>query len=1161
MLEDAEISQSLPDKLSGPSLDGNDRGAPAFEAQGLPDQAGGGTGEAQGRAWRWIGPAARTVIKTFLLAAVAAILYEVVKDLAFPHITLFQSQVITVVIVGLAACVGQFAARRSRTAHLLRTEGKFRLLFDSNPLPMWVWDRDTFRFLEVNDAAVARYGYSRDEFLQLRITDIRPPEDVASFKEYLAAPRPSLQDSGLWRHSLKDGRTIIVRIVSHLLEWGGHNAILVVAEDVTENELRENALRETREQFRTAFEQAPFGMCLTGLDGRFLQVNAALCRLLGYSQEELLAGAWQSLTHPDDQEISRETVRRLRTSTSAELEKRYIHKRGNAIWVHLKISAVKNGRGETSHYITHVEDITECRRAETALRESERRYRQLFERNMAGVLRSTPDGRILDCNEALAHMLGYASPDEVRALRSHDLHYSPGDRQRIIDRLRTEKFVRNLEVIMRHKDGRAIWAIVNVNLMDEGDGGPATVEGTLVDITEREQAEERVRLLMDFTAEAIYGVDIYGNCTFANPACLRMLRYESLQAVMGKNMHELVHHSRSDGGHNPAAHCRVFQAFQKGQGAHVDDEVLWRADGTSFPAEYWAYPVRSGGEVVGGVVTFLDISERKRAEEELIKAKEAAEAASEAKSQFLANMSHEIRTPMNGILGMSALALDTELSPEQRAYISMVKDSADSLLDVINRILDFSKIESGKLDVDAVEFHLRGTLGPILKTLALRAHQKGLELNCVVSPDVPEALVGDPGLLRQIIVNLVGNAIKFTEHGEVNLQVDREPDEEGVDSLHFKAQDTGIGIPAEQQARIFDAFTQADGSTTRTYGGTGLGLTISRHLVGMLGGRIWLESEPGEGSTFHFTTRFAAGKQPERVAQEVACLEGLPVLVVDDNFTNRCILEGLLSSWGMRPVLAEGAGPALSRLEQQLDTGSPFPVVLIDVHMPEMDGFALLEEIRRRTRQAGRAIMLLTAAKQHRDAARCRELGAAYLTKPAGESELLTAILQAVGGKPKSTEPFSPSMAPSLPQQQPGRLRILVAEDNKVNQLVVVRLLEREGHTVEVAGHGREALEKLQQAHFDLVLMDVQMPVMGGLDAAAAVREAENGTGRHVPIIALTAHAMRGDRERCLAAGMDGYLSKPIRAKELFEQMAALVACREGDGALAWGRAVSRFPH
>jgi two-component system sensor histidine kinase/response regulator len=485
---------------------------------------------------------------------------------------------------------------------------------------------------------------------------------------------------------------------------------------------------------------------------------------------------------------------------------------------------------------------------------------------------------------------------------------------------------------------------------------------------------------------------------------------------------------------------------------------------------------------------------------------------------------------------MTELALNTDLTPDQREYLGLVKTSADHLLTVINDILDFSKIEAGKLDLEVIDFSLRDTLDDTVATLAARAHAKGLELADDVAPDVPDGLAGDPHRLRQVVVNLVGNAIKFTDRGEVVLRVETRRQEGEEVWLHLAVSDTGIGIAPEQQRKLFKAFSQADTSTTRKYGGTGLGLAIAARLIQMMGGEVWLESEVGRGSTFHFTARFGLARRPlaQPAPAEPARVRGLPVLVVDDNATNRRILQQMLTNWGMRPTVAEGGRAALDALERARHAGEPFALVLLDAMMPEMDGFDLAGWIKQHPGPAGATLMMLSSADRREDAARCRDLGlAAYLTKPIRQSTLLDAILVALN------PPAAPAAAPAppAPPEPCGadrRLRILLADDNPVNQKLAVSLLGRRGHTVVVAGNGREALAAAAAQPFDFILMDVQMPEMDGFEATAALREREKASGTHTPIIAMTAHAMKGDRERCLAAGMDGYVSKPVRAEELY---------------------------
>jgi two-component system sensor histidine kinase/response regulator len=657
-------------------------------------------------------------------------------------------------------------------------------------------------------------------------------------------------------------------------------------------------------------------------------------------------------------------------------------------------------------------------------------------------------------------------------------------------------------------------------------------------------SEQRTRLLLDSTAEAIYGLDLQGQCTFSNRATLRLLGYTDISQLLGRSMHDLTHHTHADGSPYAASQCPISNMIRTGEAFHSDLEVVWRADGTSFPAEYWSYPIERDGQIAGAVVTFIDITARRAAQQAVLAAKEAAESANRAKSEFLANMSHEIRTPMNGIIGMTELALDTPLNKEQKEYLQLVRSSADSLLRVINDVLDFSKIEAGRLDLDQTDFDLADLVSQTLKTLAVRAHKKGLELSSRIAPDVPQKLSGDPDRVRQMLVNLVGNAIKFTHQGGVVVEVHRDTSGPEGDpfQLHFVVRDTGIGVPVEKQQLIFEAFSQADGSTTRKYGGTGLGLTITKRLAEIMGGRVWVESLPGQGSAFHFTLKLAP---PEHSVSEPSMrraeLESLYVLIVDDNQTNRMILDEMLKHWRMVPTLADGGESALTAMRWARDQGNSFPLVLLDGHMPGMDGFEVARRIKADPSLAGATIMMLTSDRQTGDAVRCREIGIKiYLVKPIGQSDLLDGILNALGSQ--ICETSSPAIAQAIAMRP---LRLLLVEDNAVNRELALRLLRKRGHEVVVATNGREALDLLNAGGFggfDAVLMDVQMPEMDGMEATAAIRAQERTLGTHLPIIGVTAHAMKGDRERCLDGGMDGYVSKPIRPETLFSELARLVS-------------------
>jgi len=662
------------------------------------------------------------------------------------------------------------------------------------------------------------------------------------------------------------------------------------------------------------------------------------------------------------------------------------------------------------------------------------------------------------------------------------------------------------------------------------------------EIAERKKAEETLRVseqrfrTMAETMPTMVAIFQGTGHVYVNPAAV---------ALMGYTREELLHLSFMDYVHPD---CRQIvmersSARQRGEAVTSRYEIkILTKDGKELWTDFAAAVIEYDGKpAILGVG--VDITERKQMEIALRRAMEAAEIASRAKSTFLANMSHEIRTPMNAVLGMTDLVLDTELTREQRQYLETARDSAESLLAIINDILDFSKIEAGKLDLEAAPFYLRDNVEDAMRSLAVRAHGQGIELACRFDLDVPEIVVGDRVRLRQILINLIGNAIKFTPSGEVVLDVHstREPD--GHVMLKFSVTDTGIGIPQDKLVSIFNAFEQGDDSMTRRYGGTGLGLAITSRLIQLMEGKIWVDSRLGEGTTFHFTASFGL-PDPQSVPLprvEPVQVYAATALIVDDNATNRRILEEILRNWGMRTASAEGAAQALAMLAEAARLNEPFQIVLSDVNMPEIDGFTLVERCRGDEALRNSVFIMLTSATRSGDVARCKALGiGAHLVKPVKQSELYDSITEALGVSAPALGSLSENKAAAAAAQP---LRILLAEDSLANQKLAIGLLSKWGHQIVLATNGREAVEKVtSDERFDVVLMDVQMPEMDGFEATGRIRAFEQSEGRkRLPIIAMTAHAMKGDRERCFESGMDAYVSKPVRAAELSRAISQFV--------------------
>jgi PAS domain S-box-containing protein len=1085
------------------------------------------------------------------------------------------------------------ARERAHTAAAWEeVQERARALTDAFAIGLFLTDLNG-QVVQTNSALQRMLGREDAALRALRVKDFTLQSDVGldstSLQELLEDRRETYE---VEKRFLRENKQVVwVHLTVSVVRSDGHPEYLsYVVHDVSEGKQNGTALQDIEQLFRLSFDQAAVGIAHTDNDGRFMIVNRRLLEMLGFRREELFGREFRAITHPDDTETTQEALRQLLSGQIAEFsgEKRFVRKNGATLWGNVTMSVVRQPTGEAKYGIVMVEDVTERKQTQETMRalmarEQEARAMSDAATVIRGVVNASPlpiitldpDGSVRSWNAAATNAFGWSEQEVVGrpvpfGTAGEDCE-SFGFRERALH----GESITNLEITRLTREGQQLDLSMSTAPVRDTHGAITGIMFVYADFTDRKRAERELELQRDFAlqimntmGQGLAVTDAAGRYEFVNPAYAAMLGYEP-EEMIGRKPFEFTAIE------DHSVLVRVGSEQRSGQSSTYETNMRTAA-GEDIYVLHTNVPQQRDGAFSGAIAVATDLTARKQTEEALAQARDQAVEASRLKSEFLATMSHEIRTPMNGILGMAELLADTRLDREQQEFVGVINDSAQALMTIITDILDFSKIEANKLVLDSVDFEPEAVVEGAAELLALRAREKGLSLTTFVDPAIPSMLRGDSGRLRQVLLNLVGNAVKFTDRGDVVIKATLDGYTDSGARVRFTVADSGIGLSDVARKRLFQPFVQADGSTTRKYGGTGLGLVICKKLAELMGGNIGVESAEGQGSTFWFTACF--GQASSEANTLLPDLEGVRVLVVDGSQMSRDSLRRMLEASGMRTEEASTGAAAMDVLARAAET-RPFDAVVTEFALPDMDGLKLGRTLRQDPSVGNTPIVMLTASDQRGQGETAVQMGfVAYLTKPAKRTLIFDALARAVSrrvsqprreevyavdhsartsqlhqvaaGRAPEAEPESAAVdrhAAGEPAPATRKALILVVEDNPNNQLMAMRQLEKLGHAVHIVSNGVQAVKALSyNTHrYDLVFMDCQMPEMDGFAATREIRNSEVSSGRHVPIIAMTANAMSGDRDSCIAAGMDDYIAKPISRHVLSEALARWLPAEE----------------